>query len=260
VIHIPVVILGRIMHLRITCLLTLSLAVLLTALPCSSQSVPSRDQWGEKFNSDGAKLTYKEIARTSLQGRTVITYNLFASGLPKDQHYVLCSLNVGSDPQGVADAFLNADGKVVNVLADPDHHVAEDPINLKVFGGKGEPFQFALISDDAHLRAFTQIVPFPIEESVGPCHLSLIETAPYYSGVLIRITGFKPEEELAIEQRSENEGGQSKGNADKQGSYNAAIFPSVKGKRSGKARFAVNGQSCKIGVDFPWGEGSYQYK
>jgi hypothetical protein len=206
------------------------------------------------------KLSYKEIGRATIQGRTVITYNLFASGLSKDQHYVLCVLNVGSDPKAVADAYLNSDGKVVNVLADAAHHVAEDPINAKVFGGKGEPIQFALISDDDKSRAFTQIVPFPWEETAGPCHLSLIETGPYYFGVLIRLTGFQPDEELSTEQQSENEGGQSKAKTDAQGTYNTALLPFVKGKRSGKARFVVSGKSCKIGIEFPWGEGSYKYQ
>jgi hypothetical protein len=68
----------------------LTLAALLSVAACRAQTVPSRDRWGEKFNSPGAKLTYKEIGRTTIQGRTVITYNLFASGLP-DQHYVLYS-------------------------------------------------------------------------------------------------------------------------------------------------------------------------
>ena len=225
-----------------------------------AQTVPSSDHWGETFNTPSAKLSFKEIERATVQGRTVITYNLFASGLPKDKHYVLCVLNVGSEPRGVADAYLNGEGKVVNVLADPAHHVSEDPINAKVFGGKGEPIQFALISDDDQARAFTQIVPFPLEETAGPCHLSLIETGPYYLGVLVRLSGFQPDEELSIEQRSENEGGQSKGKADPQGRYNAALLPLVKGKRSGKARFFVSGKSCKIGIEFPWGEGSYQYQ
>jgi len=114
------------------------IAGLVSLPPCSGQTVPSRDQWGEKYNSPGANLTYKEIGRTRIEGRTVITYNLFASGLPKNEHYVLCSLNVGSEPQAVTDAYLNDEGKVVNVLADTAHHVAEDPINVKVFGGKGE--------------------------------------------------------------------------------------------------------------------------
>jgi hypothetical protein len=240
-------------------ILVLTVAAQLAA-PCFAQTVPSRDQWGEKFNSPGAKLSYKEIGRTKIQDRTVITYNLFASGRPKDQHYVLCILNVGSDPQVVADAYLNGDGKFVNVLADPAHHVAEDPINAKVFGGKGEPIQFALISDDDHLHAFAQVIPFPMEETSGPCHLSAIETGPYYFGVLMRLSGLQPDEEFTIDQRSENEGGQSKVKADAQGMYSAALFPFVKGKRSGKARFVVSGKSCKIGIEFPWGEGSYQYQ
>jgi hypothetical protein len=255
-------ILTRVMNIRICCafLVVLTLAVQFFAEPSSAQTVPNRDQWGEKFNSPGAKLSYKEIGRAKIQRRTVITYNLFASGLSKDQHYVLCVLNVGSDPKAVADAYLNGDGKVVNVLADAAHHVAEDPINAKVFGGKGEPIQFALISDDDQSRVFTQIVPFPLEETVGPCHLSVIETGPYYSVVLIRLTGFQPDEELSIESRSENEGGQFKSKADAQGTDNEVLLPFVKGKRSGKARLVVSSKSCKIGIEFPWGSGSYQYQ
>jgi hypothetical protein len=65
---------------------------------------------------------------------------------------------------------------------------------------------------------------------------------------------------LTTEQQSESEGGQSKAKADAQGTYNAALLPFVKGKRSGKARFVVSGKSCKIGIEFPWGEGSYKYQ
>jgi hypothetical protein len=243
-----------------SCMLLMLTAAAQLAPPCFAQTVPSRDQWGEKLNSPGAKLSYKEIGRTKIQGRTAITYNLFASGLPNDQDYVLCILNVGSDPQAVADAYLNGDGKVVNVRADPAHHITEDPINAKVFGGKGEPIQFAIISGDDHLRAFAQVVPFPMEETSGPCHLSAIETGPYYVGVLVRLSGLQPDEEFTIDQRSENEGGQSKAKADAQGTYYVALFPFVKGKRSGKTRFVVSGTSCKIGIEFPWGEGSYQYQ
>lgn len=233
----------------------------LTCLPlCAAQSTLSRDQWGEQFDSTGAALTYKEVERTKAQGRTVVTYNLFSSGLPRDQHYVLYILNVGSDPRPAADAYLNGNGKVVNMLADPEHHVAEDPINLKVFGGKGEPIQFALVSDDDQLRAFTEIIPFPIEKTAGLCHLSAIETAPYYFGIFIRVTGFQPNEELDIMQRSENEGAQSKAKADDRGMYAVGLFPFVKAKKSGTARFGVAAKSCNIGIEIPWGEGSYKYQ
>jgi len=160
----------------------------------------------------------------------------------------------------VTDAYLNDERKVVNVLADPAHHVAGEPINVKAFGGKGEPIQFALISDDDRLRAFAQVIPFPLEVSSGPCHLAAIETGPYYYGMFIGLTGFQPNEDLAIEQQSGDEGGHTNAKANEQGGYNAALLPFVKGQRSGKARFYVTAKSCKIGIEFPWGVGSYQYQ
>jgi hypothetical protein len=237
-----------------------SFATLLNSPEFSAQTAPTEDQWGERFNTQGAKLAYKELGRTFVSGRTVVTYNLFASGLSKRQHSVLWVLNVGGKPQPTADAYVNEEGKVVNVLADPQRRVPEDPINVKVFGGKGEPIQFALISDDDRFRVFAQIVPFPIEVTSGPCRLSAIQTAPYYLGMFIRVTGLQPNEDLIIDQQSESEGAQTKAKADDQGNYNAVALPAVKGKHSGKARFKVASKSCKIGIEFPWGDGSYKYQ
>src|SRR3984893_7272473 len=166
-----------------------SFVVLLNSSELPAQSAATADQWGERFNSQGTKLTYKEMGRTFVSGRTMVTYNLFASGIPKGQHWVLWVLNVGGKPQPTADAYINDDGRIANALADSQRHVPEDPINVKVFGGKGEPIQFALISDDDRFRVFTQIVPFPIEVISGPCRLSAIQTAPYSLGMLIRVTG-----------------------------------------------------------------------
>ncbi|MFY9912000.1 MAG: hypothetical protein WAK56_19305 [Candidatus Sulfotelmatobacter sp.] len=254
-------ILARVIKARAKASLIL-LAAATSAFParCSAQAVPSRDQWGEKFNSPGAKLIYKETARTRIQGRTVTTYSLFATGLPKDGHYILWVLNVLSDPKATADAYLNEDGKVASVLADPAHHVAEDPINVKASGGRGEPVELGLISDDGRFRAFAQIVPFPMEASSGPCHLSAVETGPYYFSMFIRASGFQPNEELMIENQSENEGAETSGKADDNGGYDSLIFPFVKGKRSGKARFYISAKSCQVGIEFPWGEGSYHYQ
>jgi len=232
--------------------------VCLLAASCLAQNAPSRDQWGEQFNSPGAKLTYKETGRTRTPEKTVITYNLFVSGLPKNAHYVLWVLHVGDDPQAISDADWNDEGKLVRVLADPGHHIAEDPIGAKVSGGKGEPTQFALISDDNQSRAFAEIIPFPMEVNQGPCHLSATETGPYYFGMLIKLTGLQPNEELLVDRRSEGEGGQGKAKADEQGSYRVNFFPRVKDENSGMAKFRVTARSCKIGIEFPWGQGSYQ--
>lgn len=229
-----------------------------TSVSCMSQAKPNQETWGEKFNTEGANLVLRETERSHLSGRTVITYSLFVSGLPHDLHYTLWTRLVGRDPQPAADALLNNEGRVVSQLADAERHIAEDPINLKVFAGKGEPKEFGLISRDGKFRAFTKVVPFPMESSNGSCHLSAeMERENYYT-VYIRISGFQPGEDLDVETQSEGEQGRSKAKATDKGTYDSLLFPSVKGKRSGNARFGVTAKSCKVGIEFPWGEGSYK--
>ena len=239
-------------------------AVISTPLTCipdsSAQDLSSREQWGERFNSPQATLTYKETARNRNGAKTVVIYNLFASGLPKDKHYAFWVYNIGSNPRAVADAYLNQDGKVVNVLADPKRKISEDPIDLQAFGGKGEPIQVALISDDGNFRAFGEIVPFPIVETAGQCRLTAIEAAPRYEVMTIKVSGLEPGGDLLIDSQSENETVHSKAKADAQGNYRSLMVPAVAGKRSGKAQFSLTAKSCKIGVAFPWGDGSYLYQ
>jgi hypothetical protein len=162
-------------------------------------------KWGEEFNSSGATLLLKEVGRARANGQTVVTYRLFETGLPRDSEYKLWMKLVGKEPQAVADAFINKDGMVVNSLADPSHKVSEDPINLKVVAGRGEPKEFGLLANDGDHRAFGQAVPFPIEISAGACHVSAIMTAQNFSGVLFVVTGLHPGEEFQINQQSGSE-------------------------------------------------------
>jgi len=234
------------------------IAVSVLSLNSMPQGVSAIREWGEEFNTPNSKLVLREIARYRSDGRTVVTYNLFASGLPQIAQYTLWTRLVGSEPEAAADALLNHEGKAVSLFADPERNIAEDPINLKVLAGRGEPRGVALISKDDKFRAFAQIIPFPIEAADGTCHLSAVMTAPNYFGVLVSITGFRPGEDLLIDTTSDHEGGQSKAKATERGTYDSALFPFVKGKRSGKVRFRVVAKSCKVGVELPWGEGSYQ--
>jgi len=214
-------------------------------------------EWGEKFNSDGATLVLKEIGRTRIKNQTVVTYNAYASGLPKDVEYTLWTKLVDREPRGVADAYINKDGLVVNVLADPARNIAEDPINLKVFAGRGEPKLFGLIANDGHVRAFGEVVPFPIENKSGQCSIFATMKMQNYFMVSIVVTGLQPREEFQIDQQSGNEAAQTKATAESDGSYRVILMPFVKGQSSGTFRFTVNGKSCLVGVEAPWGQGSY---
>lgn len=225
--------------------------------PLLSQ-VPDKDQWSEKSNSSGATLVLKETGRTQNNGQTVVSYRLFASGLPKDLDYTLLTRLVGLDPHAVANAFINNDGLLVNVLADPAHNIAEDPIDVRAVAGRGEPKQFALVSNDGRYRVFGQAVPFPIESAAGSCHISATMLAANYEFVLITVGGLAPKEELQVNVRSENEGRQNQATATDQGTYQVLTGTYVQGKPSGTARFEVSAKSCKVGLEFPWGKGSYK--
>ena len=224
------------------------------SLACLGQTKDSVE-WGEKFNSDGATLVVKEAGRNRANGQTVITYNLFVSGLPKDVEYTLWARPVGSDPQAVADAFINKDGLVVSVLSDAAHNVAEDPINLKVVAGHGEPKQFAVIA--GRYRVFGQVVPFPIAKTSGPCSISATMMGQNYSTVSVTVTGLQSKEEFQIVQRSGSEGAQTKATAAEDGTYRTLVFPFVKGQSSGKLKFSVTAKACAVSLEVPWGQGSY---
>lgn len=232
----------------------MSLAIF--SFACFGQS-QDKIEWGEKYNTSGATLVLKEFGRTPAKGQTVVTYNLYATGLPKDVEYTLWTRLAGEQPQATADAFINKDGLVVNVLADPAKGTDEDPINLKILAGRGEPKLFALISNDDHYRVFGQATPFPIESTSGPCRISATMMSRNYSGVFVVVTGLQPKEEFQVVQKSGNEGGQTKVTAEADGTYRTLVFPAVKGQASGKLQFTVTAKSCAVGLEVPWGQGSY---
>jgi hypothetical protein len=216
------------------------------------------DDWMRSANSTGSTLTLKETGRNRANGRTVVSYRLFASGLPKGQHFTLWTWNLGSEPQAVADAFINQDGMIVNRLADATRKVSEDPIDIRAFAGRGERKRFALTSDDWTLQAFAKAVPFPIEQTADGCRLSVETSAPNYTGVVIHGSGFQPNDALTIDLASGPEGGKQQATATPEGTYTAAIFPAVKGQTSGKASVTITSPKCSVAVQFPWGEGSYK--
>lgn len=214
------------------------------------------DDWAKGANSPGSALTLKETGRNVVQGRTVVSYRLFASRLPKGQHFTLWTWNLGSEPQAVADAFINPEGLVVNRLGDATQK--EDPIDVRAFAGRGEPKRFALTSDDWKLQAFAKAVPFPVEQTSNGCRLSVEMSAPDYSAVVLHGSDFQPNEALTIDLASGPERGKLQATATPEGTYTAAIFPAVKGQKSGQSSVTITSPKCSVAVQFPWGEGSYK--
>jgi len=237
---------------------TVCLAIIVLSSVLSAQDKQFLEDWARGANSPGSTLTLKETGQKNVDRHTVVSYRLFASGLPKSQHLTLWTWNLGSGPQGVADAFVNAEGLIVNRLADPAHKTSEDPIDFRIVAGRGEPKRVALTSDDWTLKAFAAAIPFPLEQTSGECRLSVEMAAPNYASVVLHGSGFQPGEALVVEFASGSEGGKQQASATSTGTYTATILPTVKGQNAGKARMALTSAKCHVAVQFPWGEGSYR--
>ena len=234
--------------------------ILVLSFGAFAQDSPNTNEWGQKFNTPGATLTVKETHRTQMNERTVVHYDIFASGLPTATEYILWFWVIGGRPQSVARAYISSSGQLVNNPPNPQHPSGTTPIDFAALGGKGEPKRLALTSKDGQYRAFHEVVPFPIEAHDNSCTLSVVMGAPRYSIVAVQGSGFQPSEELFIETQSENEKGQGKTKVSDQGTFVAVVGPIVKGKASGNTRFTVTGEACKVSVEFPWGQDSYQYQ
>jgi hypothetical protein len=214
--------------------------------------------WGAKYNSVGASLVLKEAGRDRINGRTVITYHLFAAGLPADSGYVLWTRPIGGAPQDLGDVFLSKDGLVVTRLANAAKGITENPVELKVSAARGEVKQIALVgAENADQKAFGDIIPFPLDRVADRCHISAIMVDRDYSGVMVNISGLPPNEEFQLEQHSGNEGGKAKVTADINGNYRTLIFPFVKGQESGSLHLKVAAKQCAAELEVPWGKGSY---
>jgi hypothetical protein len=131
-------------------------------------------------------------------------------------------------------------------------------MDLIVYASKGEPKRFALITEDeAHLQGFVAVVPFPNEAMDKGCKLESIIGTQNGEITFIQGNGFEPNSDLIVDSQSYDEKHQDTAKAGPDGSYFAAIMPSVLGKKSGTTVLEVKARNCNPKLTFPWGEGSY---
>jgi hypothetical protein len=209
------------------------------------------------FNSPGVELTLKEISRSRATDRTLVKYELYATGFPKNTVYTLYEVKIsGSFVKSLTGMTLDSNGRAICAgrKGTCSGKVPNSPIDLVFFAGKAEPKRLSLVSvDDAHLKGFVAVVPFPNSTTDRGCRLeSVIGTA---KGELTYIqgSGFEPDEELVTDSESYGEKVHAVAKAESDGSYFAAILPSVLGKTAGNTIYKVKAKKCAPEITFSWG-------
>jgi hypothetical protein len=213
--------------------------------------------WSGSMNSPGVGLSLKEVGRSRTTDRTLVTYELYATGLPKNPTYTLVEIKIsGQIDQMMEGVTLDTDGKAI-CAGRPETcsgNGPNDPIDLIVFAGKGEPKRFALISDDAaHLKAFVSVTPFPNATTDKGCRLESVIGTPKGETTFIHGSGFESNGDLTMKSESYGEKNSAVSKADADGSYFAVVLPNVLGKASGVTTWSVKGKNCNPVLTFSWG-------
>ncbi len=213
--------------------------------------------FGKKMNSPGVDLSLKEVSRSRASDRTLVKYELYATGLPKNTTYTLLQVQInGSVLKMLEGVTLDSDGRAICAGRKDTCHgsTPDSPIDLTLFAGKGEPKRLSLISDDsAHLKGFVAVVPFPNATTDKGCRLESIIGTPKGEVTYIQGTGFEPNEELVMDSESYGEKNHGVVKAEADGSYFAVAMPNILGKSSGSTVWSVKGKSCNPTLNFPWG-------
>ena len=217
--------------------------------------------FGPKMNSPGVKLSLKEISRSRLQDRTLVTYGLYAIGFPPNATFTLFQVQIdGAIIKNMDGITLNAAGRAICAGKEDtcSGNGPDDPIDLVLYAGTAEPKRFALISDDStHLKGFVSVIPFPNIAVDNGCHLESVIGLANGELTFIQGAGFEPNAALTMESQSYDEKHHDVSKAQDDGSYFAAISPSVLGKKSGVTVLEIKTSKCNPKLTFRWGENSY---
>ncbi len=237
-------------------LASLVLAALLLGLPLVAQQL-DQSNWGK--NSPGVELGTHEDPRQRTASGTTLTYNILGKGFPSGIPYSVWGWPVGKKPQKLIDG-ASFDKRGVLVCSGKPGFCSgqgtDDAINIRATASLGEPKRFAVVSPDGKIAGFAEAVPFPITASDHNCKLSIVRMEPLAEVVIVRVSGFAPNESLALTGNVDRGSPAPSPTAAADGSWQGVVEPNREGQNSGMATVKLSGKACSPALTFNWGEGS----
>jgi hypothetical protein len=237
------------------------LFLVLSSLPLASQD-PTREMqadiqkrtslhrtWSKHVGGNGVELTAKEKFR---YGHGAV-YELYTKGLPHEEIYQLHTLPLDATEATATmlsggDLRLDDDGRVMTGPKPDDvfHAIIPD-------AAPGEPFRFALISEDGKHYATLSVQPNAIEGKDHGCRVEAVRLMPKFELAFIQGTGFPPDAEIAMHSESLGDRHDGKVKTDDKGDFDFAMLPFVKGKSDGITQVLMSAGNCKPKLRFHWG-------
>jgi hypothetical protein len=217
--------------------------------------------FGKDMNSPGVDLSLKEIGRPRIDDRSVVQYELYATGFRANSNFTLFQVQMdGSTVKRAEGVTLDKNGRAIcgGEKGKCQGNGPDDPVVLVVSAAIGEPKRFILVSDDTpHSKGFVSVTPYPNAAIDGNCRLESVLGSENGELIFIQGSGFAPSAELAVDIQSYDEKHQQSAKAGVDGSYFATLMPYVKGKKFGKTIVRIRSKTCNPTISFEWGENSY---
>jgi hypothetical protein len=208
------------------------------------------------MNSPGVTLSLKEINRRRTTDRTLVTYELYATGMPKDHIFTIFEVKISGQFNKLLEGVtLDSNGQAICAgrKGTCTGGAPNSPVDLVFFAGKAEPKRLALVSEDGQFKGAFAIEPFPNAITDKGCRLESIIGTPKGEITYIQGIGFDPNEELTTDGESYGEKNHYVTKAEADGSFFATTMPNVLGKASGITTFEVKGKNCDPKLSFSWG-------
>lgn len=219
------------------------------------------DSWSSRLNQPaGISIELRELRRVTQEDKTVITYALFGSNVPKDKTYMLGRWPLGDGEKLVLKGLtFNDQGRAVcpgtpGNCGDPKK--PNQPIELPVTAGRMEAIRFAILSEDKSVRAYANAIPYPNAVSDKNCRIEAVLGVPNRELVMVQGSGFTPSEPLKLTQNDPPREQEIRADAD--GTIAVGILHPADGNNSGNVTVKVSGASCAPELTYDWGPAAYQ--
>jgi hypothetical protein len=226
---------------------------ILYALPASAHEPIVLDA---RRATPGLRLELKEL--NGSVGSTEVKYRLRPSGLPRAVVFNVWVKDFGHSFHQIASGFqLTEFGKLVWIEGDePSSGVRE--LDKVEFGPglypRGALWEVAIVSVDQTLKAFAKTIPYPITASDGACSVSLELVSQRGERFLASGVGFFPGEQVVIESQYSGRVTSKRERVAAPGTLSPDVISHAATGSDRSARYTVKGHSCKVVVDYEWGE------
>jgi hypothetical protein len=232
------------------------IALIMFVLWSASQATAHDENTLDPHNATpGLHLELKELPRTSTSAS--LKYRLHAIGFPRGVVFNLWAEDFGRLFHLVGSAFqVDESGNVLSSkLSGPSREGKSTQITLGPGPyPRGVAWQVALVSFDNALRAFTAVIPHPIIARKGPCMVQL-ELVSYRGDNFVATgSGFASGDEVSTELRYAGSVIEKRAQISAEGKLPPQVLLHASTGADRRARYTVTGRSCKVAIDYAWGE------